>query len=60
MGDHHLLERVCAMEDREIAIQLREGIMMGGRLNPTPISALFNTGMVPPGWRALIQQEGTW
>ncbi|MBE0590790.1 MAG: hypothetical protein IH616_00145 [Gemmatimonadales bacterium] len=53
-ADPDLLERAIAMGDWEIAIQLPEGAVMGGKLNPEPTPAVFNTGMVLLGWSALI------
>lgn len=57
-GDVDLLERAVAMGDWEIAIQLPEGGVMAGKLNPRPTPAVFNTGMVLLGWSALIQRTG--
>jgi hypothetical protein len=57
-GDRNLLERAIAMGDWEIAIQLPEGAVMGGKLNTQPTPAVFNTGMVLLGWSALIQRTG--
>lgn len=55
-GDASLLERAIEMADWEIAIQLPEGAVMGGKVNPQPTPAVFNTGMVLLGWSALIQR----
>jgi hypothetical protein len=57
-GDGELLERAMAMGDWEIAIQLPTGAVMGGKVNPTPTPAVFNTGMVLLGWAALIHRTG--
>jgi len=57
-GDAELLERAKAMADWEIAIQLPEGAVMGGKLNAQPTPAVFNTGMVLLGWSALIGRTG--
>lgn len=57
-GDGDPLERAVAMGDWEIAIQLPEGAVMGGKLNTQPTPAVFNTGMVLLGWSALIQRTG--
>jgi hypothetical protein len=46
------------MGDWEIAIQLPEGAVMGGKLNAQPTPAVFNTGMVLLGWAALIECTG--
>jgi len=54
--DPDLLERAIAMADWEIAIQLPEGAVMGGKLNTQPTPAVFNTGMVLLGWSALIRR----
>lgn len=56
--DADLLERAVAMADWEIAIQLPEGAVMGGKFNTTPSPAVFNTGMVLLGWSALIRRTG--
>jgi len=57
-GDVDLLERAVAMANWEIAIQLPEGGVMGGKLSTQPTPAVFNTGMVLLGWSALIQRTG--
>ena len=57
-GDPDLLERAIQMGDWEIAIQLPEGAVMGGKLNRNPTPAVFNTGMVLLGWSALIRRTG--
>lgn len=53
-GGPDLLERAVAMGDWEIAHQLPDGSVMGGKLNSKPSSAVFNTGMVLLGWCSLI------
>jgi hypothetical protein len=58
MGDPDLLERAVAMADWEIAIQLPDGAVMGGKFNKQPTPAVFNTGMVLLGWSALIHRTG--
>ena len=57
-GDADLLARAMAMGDWEIAIQLHDGAVMGGKLNSEPTPAVFNTGMVLLGWSALIHRTG--
>jgi uncharacterized protein YyaL (SSP411 family) len=57
-GDPDLLERAIEMGDWEISIQLREGAVMGGRVNSEPTPAVFNTGMVLLGWSSLLQSTG--
>lgn len=57
-GDIDLLERAVEMADWEIAIQLPEGAVMGGKFNRQPTPAVFNTGMVLLGWSVLIDQTG--
>ena len=57
-GDTDLLRRAIEMADWEIAIQLPEGAVMGGRINAHPTPAVFNTGMVLLGWSALIGRTG--
>jgi hypothetical protein len=46
------------MGDWEIAVQLPEGAVMGGKFNTAPTPAVFNTGMVLLGWSALISRTG--
>jgi hypothetical protein len=53
-GDADLLRRAIEMGDWEIAVQLPEGAVMGGKFNKSPTPAVFNTGMVLLGWSALI------
>lgn len=57
-GDQDLLRRAIEMGDWEIAIQLPDGAVMGGKLNAAPTPAVFNTGMVLLGWSALISRTG--
>jgi hypothetical protein len=57
-GDVNLLERAIEMADWEIAIQLPEGAVMGGKLTSQPTPAVFNTGMVLLGWSVLVQRTG--
>ena len=57
-GETDLLTRAIDMGDWEIAIQLPEGAVMGGKLNANPTPAVFNTGMVLLGWSALIRRTG--
>lgn len=57
-GDGELLSRAIEMGDWEIAVQLPEGAVMGGKFNTTPTPAVFNTGMVLLGWSALISRTG--
>jgi hypothetical protein len=57
-GDAGLLSRAIEMGDWEIAVQLPEGAVMGGKLNKAPTPAVFNTGMVLLGWSALITRTG--
>lgn len=53
-GERDLLERAVQMGDWEIAVQLPDGAVMGGKLHLAPTPAVFNTGMVLLGWSALI------
>lgn len=55
-GDADLLRRAVEMGDWEIAVQLPEGAVMGGKLNTAPTPAVFNTGMVLLGWSALVSR----
>lgn len=57
-GERELLDRAVAMGDWEIAIQLPEGAVMGGKATAQPSPAVFNTGMVLLGWSALIRRTG--
>jgi hypothetical protein len=57
-GNADLLRRAIAMMDWEIAIQLPEGAVMGGKYNTQPTPAVFNTGMVLLGWAALVNRTG--
>ena len=57
-GDSELLRRATEMGDWEIAVQLPEGAVMGGKFNTAPTPAVFNTGMVLLGWSALISRTG--
>lgn len=57
-GDHDLLQRAIDMADWEIAVQLPEGAVMGGKFNAQPTPAVFNTGMVLQGWSTLIRRTG--
>lgn len=53
--DRDLLDRAKLMGRWESDIQLPEGAVMGGKFNPNPTPAVFNTGMVMLGWNALIR-----
>jgi hypothetical protein len=57
-GEAELLTRAIDMGDWEIAVQLPEGAVMGGKFNTAPTPAVFNTGMVLLGWSALITRTG--
>lgn len=57
-GESELLTRAIEMGDWEIAVQLPEGAVMGGKFNTSPTPAVFNTGMVLLGWSALILRTG--
>ena len=57
-GESELLTRAIEMGDWEIAVQLPEGAVMGGKFNSSPTPAVFNTGMVLLGWSALILRTG--
>jgi hypothetical protein len=57
-ADAALLERAIAMGDWQIAIQMPEGAVMGGKYKLHPTPAVFNTGMVLLGWAALIRATG--
>lgn len=57
-ADSDLLRRAVEMGDWEIAVQLPDGAVMGGKFNPAPTPAVFNTGMVLLGWSALIARTG--
>ena len=57
-GDGDLLARAIEMADWEIAVQMPDGAVMGGKVNSDPTPAVFNTGMVLLGWSALIERTG--
>lgn len=57
-GAAEYLARAIEMGDWEIAVQLPDGAVMGGKFNTTPTPAVFNTGMVLLGWSALISRTG--
>jgi hypothetical protein len=57
-GEGEFLRRAVEMGDWEIAVQLPEGAVMGGKFNTAPTPAVFNTGMVLLGWSALISRTG--
>jgi hypothetical protein len=57
-NNSELLARAVEMGDWEIAIQMPEGAVMGGKINTTPSPAIFNTGMVVLGWTALFNHTG--
>jgi len=57
-GDGDLLRRAVEMADWEVAIQMPEGAVMGGKVSSDPTPAVFNTGMVLLGWSALIRSAG--
>ena len=57
-GESELLTRAIEMGDWEMAVQLPEGAVMGGKFNTSPTPAVFNTGMVLLGWSALILRTG--
>jgi hypothetical protein len=54
-NDDDLLQRAIQMGEWEADIQLPSGAVMGGKLNPRPTPAIFNTGMVLLGWSALVR-----
>ncbi len=48
--------RAVEMGDWEIEIQMESGAVMGGRVNPNPTPAVFNTGQVLLGWIELYRR----
>jgi SAM-dependent methyltransferase len=50
LGDADLRRRALAMADWEIEVQMSNGAVMGGTVNPRPSPAIFNTGQVMLGW----------
>ncbi len=56
--DESWRQRAIEAGDWEIAIQMPSGAVMGGKINPNPTPAIFNTGMVLLGWAALAQDTG--
>jgi hypothetical protein len=57
-GEGEFLRRAIEMGDWEIAVQLPDGAVMGGKFNTAPTPAVFNTGMVLLGWAALVSRTG--
>jgi len=57
-GEREYLERAIDMGLWEAEIQMSEGAVMGGKVNPNPTPAVFNTGMVLLGWSELIRETG--
>lgn len=57
-GRADLKQRAIEMGDWEIAVQMPSGAVMGGKLNPNPTPAIFNTGQVLLGWSALYRETG--
>jgi len=56
--DPSLVHRAIEMGEWESEVQMDCGAVMGGRINPNPTPAVFNTGMVLLGWAALYQRSG--
>jgi len=56
--DDSFVERAVEMGEWESEVQMDCGAVMGGRLNPNPTPAVFNTGMVLLGWSALYARRG--
>lgn len=54
--DPSYLQRAIEMGDWEIDIQMESGAVMGGRVNPNPSPAVFNTGQVLLGWSDLYRR----
>jgi hypothetical protein len=50
LGDLDLRGRALRMADWEIEVQMPDGAVMGGIVNPNPSPAVFNTGQVMLGW----------
>jgi hypothetical protein len=48
--DEDLRRRAIEMADWEISVQMNNGAVMGGIINPNPSPAVFNTGQVILGW----------
>ena len=57
-GNASYRERAVEMGDWEIAVQMPCGAVMGGRVNPNPTPAVFNTGQVLLGWSMLVRETG--
>ena len=56
--DQSLMDRAIEMGRWESEVQMDCGAVMGGRINPNPAPAVFNTGMVLLGWAALCERWG--
>ncbi|BCA54109.1 hypothetical protein W02_12490 [Nitrospira sp. KM1] len=50
LKDNDLRRRAIEMADWEISVQMGNGAVMGGIVNPNPSPAVFNTGQVILGW----------
>jgi len=50
LRDADLRRRAVDMADWEIEVQMKNGAVMGGTVNPNPTPAVFNTGQVMLGW----------
>jgi hypothetical protein len=57
-SDSSYRQRAIEMGDWEIAVQMPSGAVMGGKVNPNPTPAVFNTGQVLLGWSALYRETG--
>jgi hypothetical protein len=55
--DESFVQRANEMGEWESAVQMESGAVMGGRVNPNPTPAVFNTGMVLLGWAALYERS---
>lgn len=56
--DESFIHRAIEMGEWESEVQMDTGAVMGGKLNPSPTPAVFNTGMVLLGWSALYERSG--
>ncbi len=57
--DQSYIHRAIEMGEWECEVQMESGAVMGGRVNPNPTPAVFNTGMVLLGWAALSERTGS-
>jgi SAM-dependent methyltransferase len=58
LAEDELRTRAVEMADWEIAVQMKNGAVMGGTVDRLPTPAVFNTGQVILGWLRAHQETG--